>query len=84
MKIVHVYWMKREPDRVRSIAPEHVAYWHGLGLHGYLGGPFVDRSGGLITFEADSVREAEDAVAGDPFVREDLLESSIVKQWLPE
>ena len=84
MKIVHFYSMKHEPDRVRAIAPQHVAYWHGLGLDGYLGGPFVDRSGGLITFEADSVREAENVVADDPFVREELLETSIVKQWMPE
>ena len=84
MRIVHFYSMRPEPDRVRAIAPEHVAYWHGLDLRGYLGGPFADRSGGLITFEADSVDEAERAVAGDPFVREELLESSVVKQWVPE
>ena len=84
MRIVHFYSMRQEPDRVRAIAPEHVAYWHGLGLRGFLGGPFADRSGGLITFEADSVDEAERAVAGDPFIREELLESSVVKQWVPE
>jgi uncharacterized protein YciI len=84
MRIVHVYWMRPQPDRVRAIAPEHAAYWHGLGLRGYLGGPVADRSGGLITFEADSIDEAEQVVAADPFVREDLLESSIVKRWVPE
>jgi uncharacterized protein YciI len=84
MRIVHFYSMRPEPDRVRAIAPEHVAYWHGLTLRGYLGGPFADRSGGLITFEADSVHEAELVVAGDPFVREELLESSVVKEWVAE
>jgi uncharacterized protein YciI len=38
----------------------------------------------LITFEAASVDEAKHVVAGDPFVREELLETSIVKQWVPE
>lgn len=48
------------------------------------GGPFADRSGGLISFEADSLEHAEGIIAADPFVREDLLESSVVKEWLPE
>jgi hypothetical protein len=39
MRFVHVYAMKPEPDRVRAVAPRHAAYWHGLGLGGYLGGP---------------------------------------------
>jgi uncharacterized protein YciI len=43
------------------------------------GGPFDDRSGGLITFEINSREEAERLIAADPFVREDLLESSWVK-----
>ena len=63
MRFVHVYAMKPEPDRVRAVAPRHAAYWHGLGLGGYLGGPFDDRSGGLISFEADSREEAEGLIA---------------------
>jgi uncharacterized protein YciI len=84
MRIVHYYSMKLQPNRVRVLAPEHAAYWAGLGLRAYLGGPFADRSGGLITFEADSVQEAERVVAEDPFVRADLLEASVVKEWVPE
>jgi uncharacterized protein YciI len=38
------------------------------------GGPFADRSGGLITFEADSGAEAERLVANDPFLRGDLID----------
>jgi uncharacterized protein YciI len=74
MRFVHVY-AKPEPDRVRAVAPRHAAYWHGLGLGGYLGGSFDDRSGGLISFEADSREEAERLIAADPFVREELLAS---------
>jgi len=76
--------MKNDPDRVRTIAPEHASYWRDLGLPGYLGGPLADRSGGLITFEADSLEQAEGIIAADPFVREELLESSVVKEWMPE
>jgi uncharacterized protein YciI len=84
MKIAYSYWMKDDPDRVRTVAPEHTAYWRELGLPGYVGGPFADRSGGLITFEADSFEQAEGIIAVDPFVQEQLLESSAVKQWMPE
>jgi hypothetical protein len=37
---------------VREVAPKHAAYWHELRLPEYVGGPFADRSGGLISFEA--------------------------------
>jgi uncharacterized protein YciI len=49
-----------------------------------VGGPFADRWAGLITFEADSFEQAEGIIAADPFVQEELLESSVVKQWMPE
>jgi uncharacterized protein YciI len=84
VKIAYWYWMKHDPDRVRTVAPEHAAYWRELGLPGYVGGPFADRSGGLITFEADSLEQAEGIIAADPFMQEQLLESCVVKQWMPE
>jgi uncharacterized protein YciI len=82
--IAYLYLMRDDPDRVRTVAPEHAAYWRDLGLPGYVGGPFTDRSGGLITFDADSLEQAEGIIAADPFVLEELLESSVVKQWMPE
>jgi hypothetical protein len=39
-----------------------------------MGGPFADRSGGLITFQTESDAQAEQFVADDPFVSEGLLE----------
>jgi uncharacterized protein YciI len=84
MKFAYLYWMKDDPDRIGTVAPGHAAYWRDLGLPGYAGGPFADRSGGLITFEADSLEQAEGIIAADPFVLEELLESAVVKQWMPE
>jgi uncharacterized protein YciI len=84
VRVLYLYWMKDDSDRVRSTAPQHASYWRELGLPGYLGGPFGDRSGGLITFQAESLEQAEGIIAADPFVRENLLESSLVKQWMPE
>ena len=82
MRVLYFYLMKEATDRVGVVAPDHAEYWRGLGLREYRGGPFADRSGGLITFEASSVDEAERLVADDPFVREDLLERRWVKEWL--
>ena len=84
MKIVYFYSMKHEPDAIRAVAPAHAAYWRDRGLPEYVGGPFADRSGGLITFTVESAEEAERVVADDPFVTSGLLEDSIVKEWAPE
>jgi uncharacterized protein YciI len=81
VRFAYVYFMTSDPDRVRGVVPRHVAYWHRLGLHPYLGGPFADRSGGLITFEAGSFEEAKRLVDDDPFVTEQLLESRWLKEW---
>jgi uncharacterized protein YciI len=84
MRVLHFYTMKQDPDRVRAVAPRHAAYWAQVGARDHEGGPFDDRSGGLITFEVDSREDAERLIAADPFVREELLERSWVKQWLVE
>jgi uncharacterized protein YciI len=82
MRFLYFYLMRDASDRVRAVAPEHAAYWRDLGLPDYLGGPFVDRSGGLITFEVASADEAERLVADDPFEQVDLLERRWLKEWM--
>jgi uncharacterized protein YciI len=84
MRHLYFYLMKDAPDRVQATAPRHAAYWRELGLGDYLGGPFADRSGGLITFQAESGIQAERLVANDPFLSEGLLERHWLKQWLPD
>lgn len=83
-RFVYFYLMRDEPDRVRAGVPRHVSHWRGLGLAGYLGGPFADRTGGLIVFEAEDTSRAAAAVDSDPFAQDGLLESYWLKQWLPE
>jgi uncharacterized protein YciI len=82
MRFLYFYLMKDAPDRVRAVAPDHAAYWRELGLRDYLGGPLVDRSGGLITFEVASADEAERLVADEPFEQGDLLERRWLKEWM--
>lgn len=78
---MYVYFMRDQPDRIGEVVPQHVRYWRDLDLPGYLGGPFGDRSGGSISFEADGRGEAERLVAGDPFVAAGLIGESWLKEW---
>ena len=81
MRFAYVYFMTEELDRVRPVVPEHIAYWRALRLPHYLGGPFRDRSGGLISFEAGSQAEAEELVERDPFVRAGVISQRWVQDW---
>lgn len=83
-KFAYFYFMKKEPEKIGQIVPQHIEYWQELNLEGYLGGPFSDRSGGLITFTADNIDQATDMVKKDPFIREDLLADRWIKEWLVE
>jgi len=74
--------MRDEQDLVQTTAPKHAGYWRELALPDYVGGPFADSSGGLITFEAASTAQAEGFVAGDPFLRYGLLARHWVKEWV--
>lgn len=81
MRFAYCYLMIDDADRVRQVAPDHAACWRDLQFGGYEGGPFADRSGGLIVFAA-SVDHADRLVGGDPFVRHGLLADRRVRQWM--
>jgi len=83
-RFAYVYFMSGDADRVGVTVPRHVAHWKGLGLADYLGGPFEDRTGGLITFSASNATEAQQAVETDPFVLEGLIGSYLLKHWIPQ
>ena len=83
-RFVYFYLMKSQPDRIRQTVPLHVEYWKSRHLQHYLGGPFADRTGGLISFDADSLDTAETLSTADPFVLHGLIESRWVKEWLAE
>jgi uncharacterized protein len=84
MRVAYFYFMKQEPDRVRTAAPRHASYWQARALDRYRGGPFADKSGGLIVFDGESQEHAERLVSGDPFLREGLLEQHWIKEWLAD
>ena len=83
-RFAYLYFMADEADRIRATVPRHVSHWEQQRLPGYLGGPFADRTGGLIVFQAETVERAERTVNADPFLRDGLLEAYWLKQWTPE
>lgn len=84
MRFAYGYVMADKPEQVREIAPVHVAYWRAASLDHYLGGPFGDRTGGLITFDVETQELAEQLASGDPFRRAGLLNSHWLKEWAVE
>ena len=75
------YFMRNLPDRIGKSAPLHAAYWKDLSLDSYQGGPFSDRSGGLILFRAENMDAAESIIRKDPFLIDNLIEKKWVKAW---
>jgi hypothetical protein len=65
-------------------ASSHASYRQELRLAHYVGGPFEDRTGGLITFDADDTALVQRAVYGDPFILEGLVDAHWLKKWTPE
>lgn len=84
MRFAYGYVMADQPERVGEIAPVHAAYWEAASLDHYLGGPFGDRTGGLVTFDVETPELAEQLVSGDPFRRAGLLKSRWLKEWAVE
>ena len=83
-RFVYFYFNRNEPDKIGQIVPTHVQYWKTAGLKGYMGGPFADRTGGLITFVASGLQEATEIVQKDPFVLQDLIAEMWIKEWIME
>jgi hypothetical protein len=69
---------------MRLAVPAHIEYWKRACPRGFMGGPFTDRSGGLISFLAGTVEEAVEIIRHDPFIVDNLLQQKWIKEWLPE
>lgn len=81
---IFFYFNRKESENIRQVVPAHIGYWKAANLKEYLGGPFADRTGGLITFTALSLEEATEIILKDPFVLEDLIAEKWIKEWIVE
>ena len=80
-RFAYFYFMKNEPDGIGQTIRAHVEHWQGSGLADYMGGPFSDRSGGLISFSAKDSEQADSLVRNDPFVVANLVAQKWLKEW---
>lgn len=78
----YYYFMKGTPEAIRDAVPPHVSYWKSLHLKGYQGGPFGDKSGGLIVFKTKGIESAKEIISNDPFVKRDLIGIFWIKKWV--
>ena len=83
-RFIYFYFNRREPDKVMQVVPAHVQYWKTANRKEYLGGPFTDRTGGLITFTTSSLEEAIEIILKDPFVLGNLIAEKWIKEWIVE
>jgi uncharacterized protein YciI len=83
-RFVYFYFNRNEPEKIRQVVPAHVGYWKSANVKGYMGGPFGDRTGGLISFVAPSLQDATEIILQDPFIVENLISEKWIKEWILE
>jgi uncharacterized protein YciI len=83
-RFIYFYFNRNEPEKIGHLVPAHIHYWKTAKLKEYIGGPFGDRTGGLISFAALSIEEATKIVLRDPFVLENLIAEKWIKEWIIE
>jgi uncharacterized protein len=69
--------------KIAEVRPAHREYLAALKQHGKLvaAGPFVDDSGALIIYEAESEEEAQQIIKGDPFYESGIFDSYLIRPW---
>jgi len=80
-KFVFFYTMRNSSPQIMQTAPKHITYWEELPLGYYSGGPFSDKSGGMIIFDCEDEQKAELIINQDPFIKNNLIEQKFIKEW---
>jgi uncharacterized protein YciI len=72
----------KDASRNMTIRPQHLAYLKQCYDEGklYACGPFVDGSGGMVIYIADSQEEAEQIAGKDPYVIEGVRSLNL-REW---
>jgi uncharacterized protein YciI len=71
------------PEKITEVRPTHRQYLSRLKDAGKLfaSGPFVDDSGALIIYEAESEEEARQLIEQDPFYAAGVFQEIELKPW---
>jgi uncharacterized protein YciI len=76
-------WQEGVPAKDQAGIADHVEYFSGFFAPGtlFMGGPFLDNSGGMAIFKSASIEEVRAIALADPAVQTGLLKAD-VKSWL--
>ena len=83
MKFASYIEYAADAAKIAALRPDHRAYLAELFKQGKLlaAGPFIDDSGALFIFDADSLDDVSNMVADDPFALGGVFASVITKPW---
>ena len=72
-----------DAEKIAQVRPTHRKYLQTLVDSGKLheSGPFIDDSGALIIYIADSEADARELLANDPFTINGVITEAVVKEW---
>jgi uncharacterized protein YciI len=83
-RYIYFYFNRNEEEKIVDIVPKHIQYWQAAAVNDYLGGPFSDHTGGLISFSVASLQIATNIILKDPFITEGLIAQKWIKEWETE
>ncbi len=76
-----------DPEKNQRFRPQHLSYLEELERQGkvFLKGPFLDGSGGMVIYVADSFEEAKELASNDPYIIEGVRKLDL-REWgiIPE
>jgi uncharacterized protein len=83
MKFVNYAKYIKDQEKLSALRPAHREYAAGLMASGKLvaAGPFIDGSGALFIYEADTLQEAESLFSSDPFAAGGVIASYDIAPW---
>lgn len=80
---IFMYFLVDDVQKIKNTIGPHVKYWKNEEFNYYRGGPFSDKTGGLIIFTSKSYEEATEIINNDPFIKGDTLKEYLLKEWIP-
>jgi len=85
MKFAAIIEYAPDPEKIARVRPVHREYIRGLLANGQIvvAGPFIDDSGGLLVYEAETKEEVEAIIRADPFYKEGIFVSWVLRGWKP-
>lgn len=85
MKFAAIIEYTSDAEKIARTRPVHRDYLQGLKKNGQvaIAGPFLDDSGGLLVYEADSAEDVDKLIRDDPFFKEGVFVSWVLRAWKP-